>query len=82
MKVTVNMNEWVKVKLTDYGIEVLKKQHKELQRILKTNREFTPPETDDGGYVKFQLWDLFERFGSHVGLCKAKCFEFEILIEN
>ncbi len=43
MEVKISMNDKVKVKLTDYGIMLLKKRHDELNKKIKENggkREF------------------------------------------
>ena len=66
MKLTINLNETVKVKLNDNAILLLKRQHDELnKRIKECGGQGTPFEIklDQDGYYKAQLWDLFERFG-------------------
>lgn len=68
--------------VTEKDIAIGIYEYLQLKFTIGTNREFKLQDTDSEGYSKFQLWDLFERFGSHVGLCKQNCFELEILIEN
>jgi hypothetical protein len=47
----INLNDEVKVKLTNYGRDLLAK--KRLTR-----------QPDEAGYTKFQLWELMNIFGS------------------
>ena len=47
----INLNHEVKIKLTDYGRDLLAK--KRLTR-----------QPDEAGYTKFQLWELMNIFGS------------------
>jgi hypothetical protein len=57
----ININEWVKVKLTDYGWEVLWERGHNIY--VKTDAE---------GYSKFQLWDLMNIFGHTLYLGNPK----------
>lgn len=76
-----NINNYVKVKLTEKGKKVLKKQHDELEKLCKSIGKFHEPETDENGYTKFQLWDLMRTFGSYIGLgMNDLCFETTIII--
>jgi hypothetical protein len=50
-RASVNLNHEVKIKLTDYGRDLLAK--KRLTR-----------QPDEAGYTKFQLWELMNIFGS------------------
>ena len=66
----LNVNSIIKVKLNDYGREILCHQHDELNRWI-INRGGEPldmrfPETDEHGYSSFQLHDFMYTFG--------KCF--------
>ena len=67
-KFNTNLN--VKVKLTEYGLTELKRQHDELNEQLGGKlMSFKDPSTDDEGCTTFQLHDLMHRFGHmmHVG---------------
>lgn len=61
--IKININAYVKVKLTKYGIEELERQHNELKKQFPNLKEFTPPETEGDGYSKFQLWALMRDLG-------------------
>lgn len=73
-----NMNEIVMVKLTDVGINELKRQHDELAEAFPKIGEFNPPKTDDDGWSQFQLWDLMERLGHMCKLGSHLPFETDI----
>lgn len=76
-----NINDYVKVKLTDYGKMLLEKQHFELYESLGVSPiPYTPPKKDENGYVKFQLWVLMSNFGSALMMSGDTPFETEIII--
>jgi hypothetical protein len=52
-----NFNDFVKVRLTDCGQNVL---------AIKRKNSTRAPETDADGYTKFQLWELMNVFGEHL----------------
>ncbi|WP_020621024.1 hypothetical protein [Paenibacillus daejeonensis] len=83
-KAGMHINDWVKVKLTDAGIEILRQQHEMLHHRLmqQTGRTSQPSNlrTDEDGYASFQLWDLMARFGPFIGLTKAEPFEGELIV--
>ncbi|QZA69850.1 hypothetical protein 043JT007_64 [Bacillus phage 043JT007] len=59
-----NANYYVKVKLTEEGLNELKRQHDELNAHYNgLAGEFTLPKTDEDGYSKFPLWDLMQKLG-------------------
>lgn len=63
-----NINGKVRVKLTDFGISLLKDQHESLKDSLPKIGDFKPPKTDDRGFSEWQLWELMSRFGSEISL--------------
>ena len=77
-EVKINLNDSVKVKLTDKGIDILKKQHKELYaKVLMAGGEYREHNLrlDEEGYYKTQLWCLFRYFGEHISLGVESPFE-------
>lgn len=58
-----NINSYVKVKLTEEAVKELKRQHDELYESLGITKEFIPPQVDNDGYSKFQLWSLMSSLG-------------------
>lgn len=81
----LNLNDTVKVKLKDNGVEILRQRHDELYRFVKARggeiREFVPPQVDAEGYSRDQLWHLFEAFGPYINLSCNPPFETTILVE-
>jgi hypothetical protein len=79
-----NINETVKVRLTEYGKKLHKQQWVDFWSSIGRLNEnpYAPPQEDENGYVKFQMWDLMEKFGNHCGLCKELAFETVILIDE
>lgn len=75
-----NLNDWVRVKLTDHGRHIL------LRKALRDREEFPalrsfpykPPVEDAEGWSKWQLWSLISEFGEHVGLGLDNPFELDI----
>jgi hypothetical protein len=81
MKIEFNINEYVKVKLTDAGRKELKKQHTDLySRYHQTIPEYQPPKEDEEGYSKWQLWHLMSTFGDKLYLGCPNMFELDIRI--
>jgi hypothetical protein len=71
-----NINDYVKVKLTEFGKQKYKDYYnqysvKELKLV-----------EDENGYVQFQLWELMHMFGKHFVLGCDLCFNTDILIEK
>ncbi len=74
-----NVNDYVKVKLTDHGKAMLRADH----ALLWMDRdeppyEFKLPEEDTEGWSRWHLWDLMHRFGKHIYLGADMCFQTEI----
>jgi len=71
-----NINDTVKVKLTDYGKECLRKDYDDfLERVrsLVEDKEYVPfefrlPKEDKEGYSEWQMWDLINKLGKYTGL--------------
>jgi len=59
-----NINDTVSVKLTDYGISLLEQATTELETV--TGSKFLHKQYQTNKWTKFQLWDLMNRFGSHL----------------
>ncbi|MGG3307336.1 hypothetical protein ABER23_07905 [Paenibacillus lautus] len=82
----VNLNEYVKVKLTDHGISILKKERAELnkrfaERGLTGFGEYEP-KVDEDGYTSFQLWDLMQRLGPHISIGCQLPFETNVILNS
>lgn len=81
-----NINNEVKVRLTDAGREAHRKNYEELKTFglerLKAAEwhNYTPPKEDADGWSRWQLWDLMRQFGPHITHGMSTPFETEIEI--
>jgi hypothetical protein len=79
-----NVNESVRVKLTDEGRAILRRNHDELYAMLPSHVRqeypYTPPKENMWGYVEFQMWQLMKEFGPHISMGSLVPFETEIEI--
>ena len=83
----LNLNDVIKVKLTDYGKDIYYHQYDELNNRLIANggKPLEPryPDVDDDGYSKFQLWSFMRLYGEHMKMCGPKVIEpLNIYIEE
>lgn len=81
-KIAFNVNQYVLVKLTEFGKVQLCKDHYEFW--IATGRsnipEFKLPKEDSHGYSKWQLWSLMEHLGKYCHLGNKLPFETDIII--
>lgn len=64
-----NVNNYVRIKLTDYGKEILRKRFDEMhEKFPKAFKKFRTPKEDADGWSKWQMWDLMNTFGDYVSL--------------
>lgn len=79
-----NINGTVKVKLTEFGKQMLEQDHSEFwsARGMLDKFPYEPHEEDENGYVKFQLWSLMYQLGKYCGLGCAMPFDTVILIDE
>lgn len=70
-EIRINLNERVKVKLTDLGKEIYYHQFDDFNRKLgRVVLEPSFPKVDEEGYSCFQLWHFIEIYGTHFGVTK------------
>jgi hypothetical protein len=74
-----NINDKVKVKLTDYGRAVHAADH-DLLWVNNAVPRYIPPKEDSEGWSEWQLWCLMEAFGKHTHIGFNNCFETTILL--
>lgn len=86
--INFNINDYVKVKLTDYGRECLKKDHNEfwdmiIEKFSKVKKpDYVSPKEDKNGWSKWQMWSLMEKLGKHFTMdFGTNTFETDIKIE-
>lgn len=82
--IRINLNEWIKVKLTDWGKEIYYHQYDRINQIAgKKICEPKFPKEDENGYTKFQLWCFIELYGEHMGITLPNVIEpLEIVYER
>ena len=71
---SLNINDTVKVKLTEYGMKVLDKKYNETEKkhVCQFNKE---------GYFTASIWQLFAIFGEDFAMYAPQMFEMnEILV--
>ena len=83
--VTINLNDIVKVKLTDAGKDIFYHQYDDLNNVIRL-RGGKPlvarmPKVDADGYTEFQLHVLMELYGPHIAMWKQLPFETNMLYE-
>lgn len=76
-----NLNNKVRVKLTDHGRAVLEVEHSKFWREAGRTMPYTPPKEDADGWSEWQLWQLMSTLGGHLGLGFAKVMETTIQLE-
>jgi hypothetical protein len=67
--IRINLNEPIKVKLTDWGKEIYYHQYDRTNQI--AGREICKPKLpkeDENGYTEFQLWCFMELYGECMGM--------------
>ena len=68
-----NINNMIKVKLTEHGKAILSQEESRIANVLKNLNfsdadNYSPYSEDEDGYIKFQMWDFMRIFGSHFDL--------------
>lgn len=81
--VQININDIVRVKLTDLGRCIHAMEHDLFWA--KTGREppaYVPPKEDAEGWSEWQLWRVMELFGPHLGFGSKTPFETVIHVHE
>ena len=83
----LNLNNIIKVKLTDYGKDIFYHQYDELNIFIvgQGGKEIEPryPDVDENGYSKFQLWSFMNLYGEYMKLAAPNVIEpLNIFIED
>ena len=74
-EVRINLNDNIKVRLTNLGKDIYYHQFDDLYKILTNIGEPTFPKEDADGYTEFQLWYFIELYGKHIGMMKPNVIE-------
>lgn len=84
MDVKVNINMNVKVKLSNKGIDILRKRHDDLNEHIELRGgkgfgEFKLDQDEDG-YTTFQMWNLMNIFGEYMSMGLEIPFDTDIIV--
>ena len=86
MKLYLNVNENIKVKLKPEGYQYVADQHNELVKDIPSielhTAEYYKSKADNEGYTKMQMHEFMALFGSFCNGSHIVPFETEILIET
>lgn len=80
----ININEYVKVKLTDYGKDIFYHQYDNLNKTYgKEIIKPSYPKVDSDGYTSFQLWCFINLYGRYIDMGLQNVIEpLEIVFES
>jgi hypothetical protein len=78
MEMKINLNDVVRVKLTDHGRAVLATDHAGFWSGRGFSYPYLQPKEDADGWSKWQLWSLMKAFGPHIGMGLDNCFDLTI----
>lgn len=72
-----NVNDYVRVKLTQHGFDVHRQEFEEFwfARAKHPAIKYEPPKVDSYGFCKFQLWSFMRTFGYAFGMCEENVIE-------
>jgi len=65
---TFNLNQKVRVKLTERGRDILKSDHEAFWADVGRNIPYRPPKEDADGWSEWQLWTLMAALGQHLSI--------------
>lgn len=71
-----NINDNVKVRLTEQGFIVHKKYY--TQYLVGSSFTYSPPKVDEEGFSTFQMWELMQIFGPYIYMGDKLPFHTEI----
>lgn len=78
---TINLNDTVKFKLTDYGKEIWYHQYDDLNKFFTIEPEY--PKVDEDGYTYMQLWSFMKLYGKHIYMGSKNVIEpLELICER
>ena len=73
-----NVNDTVRVRLTDYGRRCLAENYHRLSVSFGAPIHAPNPKPDADGWTEWQLWELMQEFGSHMSMGSPVPFETTI----
>jgi len=86
--ITVNINDYVKVKLNQTGKDIYFHRHDDTRRKYVEENGYYPvcfqpefPKVDENGYSKFPLWEFMKLYSDYMDLGKSLPFDTELIFE-
>ena len=77
-----NINNYVEIKLTQYGKDILKEKEDKIFTEYPSLKEYLYKyKVNNRGYLKLQLWEVMNIFGDHLGNGCDTPFEMDIKME-
>lgn len=77
-----NINNYVEIKLTQYGKDILKEKEDKIFTEYPSLKEYLYKyKVNNRGYIKLQLWEVMNLFGSYLGNGLQNPFEIKIKME-
>ena len=61
-----NINNKVRVKLTQHGKNMLSYDHMKLYADFRVTPDYDPPVEDENGWSEWQMWELMSPFGKYL----------------
>lgn len=66
-EIKINLNDFIKVKLTETGKEIFIHRFDDINKNLRYEAyKNIPLEEDENGYTEFQLWDFMQIYGPYM----------------
>lgn len=81
-EVTINLNDYVRVKLTEAGVQKLREIHEQLETVAPGIGSFKAPDADAEGRSRFQLWVLMSHLGSSLSLGCDQPMATDLIVES
>lgn len=82
----INLNDYIKVKLTDLGKTIYYHRFDEINETIKNfgGKPIVPSlNIDLAGKTRFQLWDFIALYGDYIGMAKPNVIEpLELELED
>jgi len=81
-----NINDYVRVQLTEHGRAVHRAQYDllvaHLKPIARDDFPYSAPKEDEDGWSEWQMWSLMNTFGPHMWMTGQLCFLTDIQFET
>lgn len=74
--IKINLNDMIKVKLTNFGKTIYRHQCEEINAVTGSKIcKIEYPTEDEDGYAEFQLWDFMQLYGRYMSMGSPNVIE-------